>query len=230
MIHELCLLKANLLKESIEYLDVDLGKAKNNIEYRNYLINNPILIDDQGKESVEDFDGEYGNVFTPDGFYSDETLIKFVSLAEGAIAVQWVKTYKGHDLCTSCGVNGWDLPGGLHNKQIASKIGVSASDLSVQLTNSGRRALEGEIHEGASWGWYTTREPLNSNYWSKFVPYYREQMLWAWDQPIIQAVKDPAERLARMHSVNWYGYHNLKLFNGGPGWKHRLEAAKQACS
>ena len=55
-------------------------------------------------------------------------------------------------------------------------------------------------------------------------------MIWAWRQPIIQAVKEPAERLARMHSINWWGYRNVKLFHGGSGWKHRYEAAQQACS
>lgn len=53
-------------------------------------------------------------------------------------------------------------------------------------------------------------------------------MIWAWNQPAIQAVKDPAERLARMHSVNWWGSKNMKLFHGGTGFKHRLQAAQKA--
>ena len=36
--------------------------------------------------------------------------------------------------------------------------------------------------------------------------------------------------LESAYSINWWGYHYLKGFNGGPGWKHRFEAARRACT
>lgn len=166
----------------------------------------------------------------PPGFYSDEVLFNFVRLAEGDVGLQWVTTYKGHEVATGCGINGYDGPGGVHSKKIGHDIGFTGiEDLGVGITSRGRRANSTEAQEGAAWGWQTEPVPVNAPYWQKFIPYYRDQMIWAWRQPIIQAVKNPAERLARMHSINWWGHHYLEGFSGGSGWSHRLQAAKKAC-
>ena len=216
----------------------DLGSTLNEIEYRNYLIENPINFNtkslcDSGYDP--NFLCPGGSEEIPSGFYPDGILYKFLSTAEGNIGMRWVTTYKGDTIAHRCGIDGWDFPGGVHSPSIAKAIGVSSQEFNSWVTidkNSkfSRSAIGGEISEGAAWGWATSPLTESNPYWKKLIPYYRDAMIWAWRQPIIQAVKEPAERLARMHSINWWGYRNVKLFHGGSGWKHRYEAAQQACS
>lgn len=238
--------KYNLLSEIIEYLGDMSIPMKRDIHYDNYISFDDSSLSESlvetsmfwGNSSFgidSDFIGSAeGKLPIPQGFYSDQVLYEFISHAEGNIGLLWVTTYKGNTIARNCGIDGWDFPGGVHSKTIANQIGVSSSQFSSWVTinkNSGfsRRAMGGEIKEGAAWGWATSPLLSNNPYWQKLIPYYRDAMIWAWKHPIIQAVKDPAERLARMHSINWWGYHNPKLFHGGPGFKHRLEVAKRVC-
>ena len=173
-----------------------------------------------------------GKLPIPPGFYSDAVLYNFISSAEGTIGIQWVGSNKGHDVVTSAACFGYDFPGGVHDPSYISKLGLTPSDTAnLGITNRGRAPIGGESYGGkVRWGWYT--QPLGADhpYWKKLIPYYRDAMIWAWNQPIIQNVKDPGERLARMHSINWWGYHYLKGFHGGKGWPHRLQCAKKACA
>lgn len=172
-----------------------------------------------------------GQLPVPPGFYSDSVLYNFISTAEGSIGIQWVGTDHGHDVVTSAACFGYDFPGGVHDPSYIKKLGLTPSDAnSLGITNRGRKPIGGEWYNGrVQWGWYTQPLPTSHPYWQKLIPYYRDAMIWAWNQPIIQAVKDPAERLARMHSINWWGHHYLKGFSGGSGWRHRFEAAQKAC-
>lgn len=226
-------------KLCFEEMGYDLGETKNLPEYRNYLIDQPLnfntrSLNDSGYDSNFAC-GAAGSMEIPPGFYSDTVLYEFISHAEGSVGMQWVTTTKGNEVATGCGIGGWDFPGGVHSPQIAKAIGVTASDFASWVSidkNSrlSRRAMGGEINEGAAWGWATTPLGSSNPYWQKLIPYYRDAMIWAWHQSIIQNVKEPAERLARMHSINWWGYRNTKLFHGGSGWPHRYEAAKRACA
>lgn len=172
-----------------------------------------------------------GNEPIPPGFYSDTVLLNFVYKAEGKVFIKWVTTHKGNTLATACGINGWDAPGGVHSKHYGDKMGYSGGidGFGVEMTNRGRKALEGE-RKTAAWGWYSTEVSIDSPYWSKFIPVYRDEMIWAWNQPKIQEVKDPAERLARMHNCAWFGYRNMNLFGTTSNWSHRLKAAQDACA
>ena len=237
-IKEFLYLRVNLFKECLETLGIDLGDTKNELDYDNYLAENPLQFG--GLYGGEGLDSEFGGAAAgkepiPPGFYSDQVLYEFISHAEGNVGMRWVTTYKGDTVATRCGIGGWDYAGGVHSPAIAKAIGVSPNDFASWVTidkNSGfsRKAMGGEITEGAAWGWATSPIQASNPYWQKLIPYYRDQMIWAWNQPIIQNVKDPAERLARMHSINWWGYHYLKGFNGGSGWPHRFQAAQRACA
>lgn len=234
LIKEVNYMKVNLLKECYEFLGIDFEETKNDIVYHNYLAEQPLSFGNGSMIDSEFGGADTGELPIPQGFYSDQVLYEFITHAEGSIGLRWVTTHKGDTVATNCGIGGWDYPGGVHNPAIAKKIGVSPQEFGSWVTinkNSGfsRRALEGEIKEGAAWGWATSPLTAENPYWKKLIPYYRDAMIWAWNQPQIQEVKDPAERLARMHSVNWYGYHNMKLFGGGPGFQHRLQAAQRAC-
>jgi len=177
-----------------------------------------------------------GKLPIPQGFYSDKILYEFITRAEGNVGLLWVTTYKGDTIATSCGINGWDFAGGVHSPKIARAIGVTAAQFASTVTvnkNSGwsRRAMGGEIKEGAAWGWATSPLPPNHPYWQRLIPYYRDEMIWAWNQPIIQTVSDPAERLAKMHSINWFGHHFMKGFSGSDsGYPHRLKVAREVCA
>lgn len=234
-------LQIDLIKECYETLGIDLGITDNEIEYHNYLVDDPIkFYSGYGEGGLGGVNSEFGGAGAgtlpiPPGFYSDQVLYEFISHAEGDVGMLWVTTTKGDIVARGCGIDGWDFAGGVHSKAIANKIGVTASDFASWVkvdkgSGFSRRAMGGEIKEGAAWGWATSRLGADNPYWKKLIPYYRDAMIWAWNQPIIQQVKDPAERLARMHSVNWWGYHYLKGFNGGPGWPHRFQAAQRACA
>jgi hypothetical protein len=56
----------------------------------------------------------------PPGFFPDDLLFYFVTRAEGNVSVEWVTTIRGDVRATSCGINGWDLPGGIHVKEMAN--------------------------------------------------------------------------------------------------------------
>lgn len=239
IIETLAQYRRDLIKYYYEWFgeDMIIGDI-DEIEYQNYLIDNPIQLNDPNGDPYG-MDSEFtgagaGTLQRPPGFYSDQVLYEFITRAEGKIGLRWVTTYKGNQIATRCGINGWDFAGGVHSPAIARAIGVSASDFESWVTidkNSGlsRMAMGEELKEGAAWGWATS--PLNADnpYWQKLIPYYRDRMIWAWSQPIIQAVREPAERLARMHSINWWGYHYIMGFSGGSGWGHRYQAAKEAC-
>jgi len=55
-------LQVDLLKESIEYLGIDFGETNNNIEYRNYLAENPIVFYTGGAYGGE-FPDDIGALF-----------------------------------------------------------------------------------------------------------------------------------------------------------------------
>lgn len=178
----------------------------------------------------------------PPGFFPDDLLFYFVTRAEGNVSVEWVTTIRGDVRATSCGINGWDLPGGIHVKEMANKIGLTQQEFDLTTvgsgprTNVGRKADGGEITEGAAWGWWYPAIPRDPNhpYWQKFMPVYRDAMIWAWNQPDIQALKDPVERLCAMHSANWFAYHNVKLglkeLINGRGINNRRKQAREACN
>lgn len=221
----------------MEELGYDLSTSANTVEYHNYLQNNPIQFTSPEYNSFGDPNSPFsgagaGKLPVPSGFYPDSVLYKFISTAEGSIGVQWVSEYKGHNIVRSAACFGYDFPGGVHDPSYINKLGLTQQDGdSLGITNSGRRPMGGEWYGGkVQWGWYTNSIPAGHPYWQKLIPYYRDEMIWAWHQPIIQNVKDPAERLARMHSINWWGHHYLRGFHGGPGFPHRLKAAQQACA
>ena len=229
--------RINLLKEVLEDYCIDLGETNNTVNYKNYLISNPITFQVPGMGGFgdigEDFGGAGGGKLPiPAGFYSDNVLYNFISTAEGKIGVQWVATYRGHDVVRTAACFGYDFPGGVHDPSYIRILGLTQADAdSLGITNSGRKPIGGEWYNGAvQWGWYTNPVPVSHPYWKKLIPFYRDAMIWAWNQPIIQAVKEPAERLARMHSINWWGHHYLKGFSGGSGWPHRYQAAQKACA
>ena len=176
-----------------------------------------------------------GKLPIPQGFYTDMELYLMLKYAEGDVALMWVKSRFDHTRVPQAGINGWDFPGGVHSKFIAEAIGyghvddIKQIDPSIELTNGGRSASAKERVGGCTWGVQTTPLSGSAPYWKALIPYYRDAMIWAWNQPKIQAVTDRAERLARMHSINWWGYHYLQGFGGGDGWKHRLAAARKAC-
>jgi hypothetical protein len=225
----------NLYKLAIEDMGYDLGDTNNEIEYRNFLVRDPInyntkSLNESGFDS--NFAAPEGKLPIPQGFYSDAVLYNFLSTAEGNIGVQWVATDHGHDIVRSAACFGYDFPGGVHDPSYIKLLGLTQDDAdSLTITKRGRKPIGGEWYGGkVKWGWYTNPIPSDHSYWKKLIPYYRDAMIWAWNQQIIQAVKDPAERLARMHSINWWGHHYLKGFSGGSGWPHRFQAAQQACS
>ena len=236
-IESLKLSMLNLLKESLEGTGIDFGETKNDIEYKNYLADKPIVFNKgKGNYTLSDFEGAgAGKLTIPNDFYSDQVLYSFLSNAEGNVGLQWVTSFKGDSIATNCGIGGWDFPGGVHSPGIAKAIGVSPSDFSSwvkvnKASGFSRRAIGGELKEGAAWGWATDPVQSDNPYWKKLIPYYRDQMIWAWNQPGIQAIKDPAERLARMHTINWFGYHYMRgLSSNDAGWNHRLSVAKGVC-
>lgn len=225
----------NLYKLVVEDMGYDMGDTNNEIEYRNYLVRDPINFNSMSLNECG-YDsgfacGAGGKLPIPQGFYSDGVLFSFISNAEGNIGVQWVSDKSGHNVVRSAACFGYDFPGGVHDPSYIQKLGLTQSDAdTLGVTNRGRAPIGGEGYGGkVTWGWYTNPVPASHPYWQKLIPYYRDEMIWAWNQPIIQAVKDPAERLARMHSINWWGHHYLKGFNGGSGWSHRFQVAQKAC-
>ena len=228
-------IRLDIIKEIYESLGINLGQSNNEINYQNYMINNIddiCLFNADGIGIDSEFTGAgKGMLIPPQGFYSDQVLFEFITHAEGSIGIQWVSSKSGHNIVTSAACFGYDFPGGVHDPSYIKKLGLTPSDTyELVITNNGRSPIGTESYGGrVKWGWYTKPLPANHSYWQKLIPYYRDQMIWAWNQTIIQAVKDPAERLARMHSINWWGYHFLKGFNGGSGWNHRYAAAKRAC-
>ena len=226
----------NLYKSTLEFLGEDLGPTNNKIEYRNYLIDNPIQFGNPGGFSFVNgnFEGAGGGKEeVPQGFYSDQVLYNFISNAEGTIGVQWVSGYKSGSVVPSAACYGYDFPGGVHDPSFISKLGLTQSDAnSLGISQNGRKPIGGESYGGkVQWGWYTQPVPADHPYWKKLIPYYRDAMIWAWRQPGIQAIKNPGERLARMHTINWYGYHYMKgLTKNDVGWNHRLQVAKSVTS
>ena len=241
-------IKYNLISSIIDTFGNFNIPLESEVQYENFISNDDSSISESIVESGmywanfpgqgidSDFTGAGGGKLpVPQGFYTDQVLYEFISHAEGNIGMRWVTEYRGNTVALRCGINGWDYAGGVHSPSIAKAIGVSPQEFGSWVTidkRSGfsRRAIGGEISEGAAWGWATSPLTASNPYWQRLIPYYRDAMIWAWNQPIIQRVKDPGERLARMHSINWWGYHYLKGFNGGPGWKHRFEAARRACT
>jgi hypothetical protein len=228
--------RINLLKEVLEDYCIDLGPTDNFVDYKNYLISNPIVFYTPGSDDLSDFaDVGGGKLPIPQGFYSDKVLYNFISTAEGACGIKWVATYRGQDLVPFAACYGYDFPGGVHDPSYKKILGLTPADAAALeaggLKNRGRLPNSNESYHGAvKWGWETNTIPSTHPYWQKLIPVYRDRMIWAWNQPIIQAVKEPAERLARMHSINWWGVHYLKGFNGGSGWSHRYQAAQKACA
>lgn len=229
-------LRLDIIKEIYESLGYSLGTTRNEFNYRNYLINNLDMFGQFGG-----IDGEYGipgsfgggQLPIPQGFYSDTVLYNFITHAEGDIGVQWVGTYKGHDIVRSAACFGYDFPGGVHDPSFISKLGLTQADGdSLGITNGGRKPIGAESYGGrVQWGWYTKPVPAGHPYWKKLIPYYRDAMIWAWNQPGIQAITNRAERLARMHTINWYGHHYMKgLKVNDVGFKHRLQVANQYAS
>lgn len=227
ILRRICWARQDALKSMWEITGINFDDTSNKIDYHNYMISNPLKIGGPGLGGADWGSG-------PSGFYSDEVLYNFITRAEGPIGLRWVTTVRGSTPALGCGIDGWDFPGGVHSKAIANAMGLSASEFASWVTVSstnGRVALQGELREGAAWGWCTSPLTKENPYWAKLIPYYRNEMLWAWNQPQIQAISDPAERLARMHSINWWGHHYMKgLTVQDSGYQHRLKAAQTALS
>lgn len=179
-----------------------------------------------------------GELQPPPGFFSDNILFNFVYNAEGNVAVKWVDS--SGNLCTSCGIDGYDYPPGFHDKSFLSamrKVGVNPQDLGVRFTNRGRKAMEGELKEGAVYGYYSTPVPSSAPYWKKIIPIYRDRMIDAWNHGA-STIQNPAERLAIMHTMRWaFGnasmQHAINYVTKGGGngtWPHRLQMAQKAVS
>lgn len=174
----------------------------------------------------------------PSGFYSDSVLFAFISATEGKCFVKWVRSkgipYTDPPSCPTCAVFGYDYPGGLHvlPDEIKPRLKKDPEkDYGVTWTNTGRETNK-EESSGRTllWGWNSTDLAPNNQYWNVLMPYYRDRMIWAWRQPAIQAFKNPGERLARMHNINWKGWHSSELLMTSSGWEKRLSDAKQACA
>lgn len=176
-----------------------------------------------------------GKLPIPPGFFSDQVLFNFVYNAEGNVAVKWVDG--AGNPCPSCGIDGYDYPPGFHDKsflQAMREVGVNPMDLGVTFTKNGRRAIEGEVKEGAAYGYYSTPVPQSAPYWKKILPIYRDRMITAWNDGA-STIQDPAERLAIMHTMRWaFGNASLQRAinyvkgKGSGTWPHRLQMAQKA--
>lgn len=171
-----------------------------------------------------------GELPIPAGFYPDKVLHYFITHAEGRIGVHWVRTDHGHDFATDYGCGGYDYAGGVHVMAVANKIGVTPQEWAswVTDTNRWRPAIAGERKGGVVGGWFTTEVPPEHIYWARLMPYYRDKMIWAWNHPEVQAIKDPAERLCRMHMANWGYNQNIKGMWNSLGYTHRKKVADDA--
>ena len=173
-----------------------------------------------------------GRLTPPPGFYSDQALWYMISHAEGTVGVKWTrgKGSPNDPAATDQAVYGWDLPGGVHSKGIVENAGVNAQELIACLhpTDRGREAIKGERKGGVTWGWYSQKLDPGDPYWGKMLPAYRDKMIWAWNQPAIQAIKDPADRLAAMHTVNWFANQGMKFINDKSRFGNRLKVARVA--
>lgn len=190
-----------------------------------------------GDGSFADVNSEFtgagpGKEPIPTGFPSDKLLFEFITQAEGKEGIQWVGTYKGHDVVVTAACFGYDFPGGVHDTSWIKILGLTKEDTAnLGITNKPRPPIGAETYGGkVKWGWKTQPLPTSHPYWKKLIPHYRDAMIWAWKQPAIQAIQSPGERLARMHTINWYGQHYMKgLTHNDVGWKHRLQVALKVC-
>ena len=242
LFNAISMFRNSIIKECYEVSGIKLGDYEAKANFKNYIIGEPIAGSPAaggafGDGSFGDVNSEFtgagpGKLPIPPGFPSDKILYEFISQAEGKIGVQWVSTFKGHNIVTSAACFGYDFPGGVHDPSFISKLGLTQSDAAnLGITNNGRKPIGAESYGGkVQWGWYTKPFPASHPYWKKLIPVYRDNMIWAWNQPGIQAITSAGEKLARMHTINWYGHHYMRgLTTNDVGFKHRLQVAQKVC-
>ena len=233
-------LRLDMIKIAYESMGLDFGESKNLITYRNYMADEGLMMSAgigfgegcgfAGLSGGQRLPG--GKLPIPDGFYSDLILYEFITNAEGAVGIQWVSSKAGHNVVRSAACFGYDFPGGVHDPSFIRILGLTESDAdSMGVSNQGRAPSVAESYGGrVQWGWNTNPLPMTHPYWSKLIPVYRDKMIWAWNQSVIQSYSDPADRLARMHSINWLRHQDLSMVDGhDKGFPGRLRAAKKAC-
>ena len=111
LIETLAQYRRDLIKYYFEWFGEDMQiNDIEEIEHQNYLISNPIQINDPNGDPYgtdSEFQGAgRGKLIRPDGFYSDQFLYEFITHAEGKIGLQWVTSYKGDQIARRCGING----------------------------------------------------------------------------------------------------------------------------
>lgn len=149
-----------------------------------------------------------GKLPIPPGFFPDKAWFWYITHTEGTKGCVWTSGKDSKIPIMEAGCFGRDFPGGVHSSGYIKKLGLTLQDAeSLGITDKGRAALEGERKHGVGWGWYTQNIPDNHPYWQKLMPYYRDSMIEAWNQPAIAAITDPVEKMTRCHYWNWYGSH-----------------------
>ena len=225
-----------ICKNQLPYVQ-DLFDCNNNFNFEGFGLTESPYTYDCAEAPFPDVKSDFtgagpGKEAIPPGFPSDKLLFEFITQAEGKQGIQWVGTYKGHDVVKDAACFGYDFPGGVHNPAYINLLGLTKEDAArLEVTNKPRKPIGAESYGGkVQWGWETKPIPTSDPYWKKLIPYYRDAMIWAWKQPGIQAIKCPALKLARMHTINWYGTHYMKgLTHNDQGWWHRLQVAAKVC-
>lgn len=174
----------------------------------------------------------FSNKVSSDGFPSDAQLLYMLKNAEGNSLYKWAYSPDGAAI-SNTGVNGYDLAGGVHSSTIANKIHQTPASSIGQTSLSGitwkfvRDALGSEVGKE----YVATKNGRNimavDSYWRALVPYYRNEIKWAWEQPVVKQESDTGTKLAMCHTMAWYYYRNKK-FKKDSGWNHRLQIAKKA--
>lgn len=174
----------------------------------------------------------FSNKVRSDGFPSNAQLLYMLKNAEGPGLYKWAWSETGPAI-TSTGVDGYDLAGGVHAKDIAKKIKQTpASCIGLKsldgITWKKVRPASGK-EVGIEYKATMNGKDLFAvdSYWKALIPYYRGEMQWAWEQNVVKQVSDIGRKLAICHTIAWGHYRNT-VFEEDSGWKNRLRIAKQA--
>lgn len=191
---------------------------------------------------------------SPDGFPTDAQLLYMLKHAEGESLYKWAYSETGNAI-TWMGVDGYDLAGGVHSKEIAKEIGQTPASCIGRTSLDGikwkkeRPATEGEKgekHKNEKIYMYTAYTETNdkkknvikavNSYWDALIPHYRNKMKIAWQLNVVQQETDKGTRLAMCHTMYWVfgGKNNLNFAKykkeHSSAWNGRLEWAKKAVS
>lgn len=175
---------------------------------------------------------KFSNKVRSDGFPSDAQLLYMLKNAEGPGLYKWAKSPIDPPI-TSTGVNGYDLAGGVHAKDIAEKIKQTPASCIGLKSLNGITWVKVRPASGKEVG-IEYKATMNGHdllavdsYWRALIPYYRGEMEWAWKQNVVKQVSDIGRKLAICHTIAWGHYRNTE-FTEDSGWKNRLRVAQKA--